>query len=239
MISIKNLSKTIGNKLILDNINLIINTGDVLGLIGPNGAGKTTLMKCICQLSKINNGQILIDGIPIHNNKTNIQKVGYLIENTCSYDWLTGYDNLIILSKMYKTIPKSRIDEIVELLKLNNVIKKKVSTYSLGTKRKLGIAMALLNSPSIVVLDEPTNGLDIDAVNDFQQIIKEMVNNYGMTVLISSHIMDTLNTMCNRVAVMKDGKIIKNVERKNISNMSYFNIYQNIVKGESDAISIV
>lgn len=153
-----NICKNFGNKRILKNISLHIKAGDILGFIGPNGAGKTTTIKLILGLQKMTSGTVKINGYDIKKDFNNaMRRVGAIVENPDSYSYLSGYQNLKQIANQYKNIKKDRIDYVVKLVGLENRIKDKVSKYSLGMKQRLGIAIAILNKPNLLILDEPTN----------------------------------------------------------------------------------
>lgn len=205
----ENLAKKIDGKYIVKDITFSINKGDVVGLIGPNGAGKTTTMKLILGLIKITEGKVYINNFSITNDFTKaIEKVGAIIENPDHYMYLSGYDNLKITARNYKNISQNKINEVIKLVGLENRIKDKVSTYSLGMKQRLGIAEALINDPELLILDEPTNGLDVDGIIEMRKLIKQLANN-GISILISSHNLTEIDNLCNRIIAIKNGRIIE------------------------------
>lgn len=170
----KNLHKKIGKKEILKGVSLEVNEGDILGFIGPNGAGKTTTIKLILGLQGITSGDVNINGYDIKKDFTKaIRRVGAIIENPDLYMYLTGYENLKLVANMYKGITKERIMEVVKLVKLENRINDKVSKYSLGMRQRLGVAQAILHKPNLLVLDEPTNGLDPEGIKRNERLIKK------------------------------------------------------------------
>jgi len=232
-IYINNVTKVIGQKKILKGINLKISTGEIVGLIGPNGAGKTTLMKLICGLSDITSGYITLDNFRIKKDTSTIcNKIGVLLENTSAYGWLSGYENLMILANMYEQISKDHINEIIKITGLEKGIHEKFSSYSLGMKQRLGIAFALLNNPSIIILDEPTNGLDVDGVRDIRRLVKYLSRELNTTILISSHILAEMDKMCDKAAFIKGGKLMKVVNSKELSNGGFEEIYFGLNKIE-------
>ncbi len=206
VVLIDHIKKVINGCETLKGISLEIFEGEVFGLIGANGAGKTTLMKIVAGLVKPSEGEIKTD-IPQN-------RIGALIEIPTAYTGLTGYKNLEILANMYQNVEKSDIDEIVSIVGLEANIHKKYSTYSLGMKQRLGIAMALLNHPKLVLLDEPTNGLDFNGVCEMRNIISNLTKNYGFTVIISSHNLGELDKVCDRVAFIDNGTILKIVDKE-------------------------
>ena len=204
----KNLYKEINDKEILTNINLKLEEKDILGLIGPNGSGKTTTIKTILSLQKITKGEIFIDN---HNIKTDyknaISQVGAIIENPDLYTYLTGLENLLIPATIYN-INKERIEEVINLVGLSQRINDKVSKYSLGMKQRLGIAQAIIHKPKLLILDEPTNGLDPEGIKELRSLLLKLKEQEKMTILISSHNHKELETICNKIAIIKQGKIL-------------------------------
>lgn len=204
----ENLKKQVKNKVIVENISFSVNDGDVIGLIGANGAGKTTIIKLILGLIKLTEGKVHINGYDIEKDFIKaIEKVGAIVETPDLYMYLSGYDNLKITANNYKNIPKSRIDEVVKLVGLENRIKDKVSTYSLGMRQRLGIAEAIINNPQLLILDEPTNGLDIEGIIEIRNLIKSL-SEKGIAILISSHNLTEIENVCNRIIAIKSGNII-------------------------------
>ena len=205
-----NLKKQIKNKTIVENISFSIETGDVVGLIGPNGAGKTTTIKLILGLIKPTEGKVIINGYDLEKNfKKAINKVGAIVETPTSYMYLSCYDNLKIAGNNYKNIGKNRIDEVAKIVGLENRIKDRVSTYSLGMRQRLGIAEAIINEPNLLILDEPTNGLDVEGIIQIRKLIQEL-SQKGIAILISSHNLSEIDKVCNKIIAIKNGKIIAN-----------------------------
>lgn len=203
-----NLKKQVKEKVIVENISFSMDKGDVVGLIGPNGAGKTTIIKLILGLIKITEGKVSINGYDIEKDFIKaIEKVGAIVETPDLYMYLSGYDNLKITANNYKNISKERINEVVKLVGLENRIKDKVSTYSLGMRQRLGIAEAIINSPELLILDEPTNGLDVDGIIEMRNLITKL-SEQGIAILISSHNLTEIDNLCNRIIAIKNGKII-------------------------------
>lgn len=215
-----NLKKQVKEKVIVENISFSICKGDIVGFIGPNGAGKTTVIKLILGLIKPTEGQVLIKGFDIKKDFTRaIDKVGAIVENPDLYMYLSGYDNLKITANNYKNISKNRIYEVAKIVGLENRIKDKVSTYSLGMRQRLGIAEAIINTPDLLILDEPTNGLDIEGIIEIRNLIKNL-SHQGIAILISSHNLTEINNLCNRIIVIKNGKIVTDDTINNFTAIS-------------------
>ena len=225
VIECKNLKKQVKNKIIVENISFSINKGDIVGLLGPNGAGKTTIIKLILGLIKISEGTVFINGYNIETDFVKaIDKVGAIVESPDFYMYLSGYDNLKITANNYKNISKNRILEVAKIVGLENRIKDKVSTYSLGMRQRLGIAEAIINNPELLILDEPTNGLDIEGTIEMRNLIKSL-SNHGIAILISSHNLTEIDNLCNRIIAIKNGKIVTDEtidEFKQISSESTY-----------------
>lgn len=209
----RSLCKTFGKKQILKDVSFEIKEGDILGFIGPNGAGKTTTIKLILGLQSITSGKVYINGYNVEKEFTKaIEKVGAIVENPDMYMYMSGYDNLKLVSNMYKGIGTKRIDEVVKLVKLENRINDKVSKYSLGMRQRLGIAQAILHKPNLLILDEPTNGLDPEGIKEMRELLVSLARNEKMAILISSHNLAELDNFCNKVCIIKNGEIIETSE---------------------------
>lgn len=205
-----NLNKKIGNKHILKDVSFEIKEGDILAFIGPNGSGKTTTIKCMLGLNSISSGDVIINGHSIEKDFVNaIDKVGAIIENPDLYMHLSGYKNLKLFKNMYKNVTDEDIKRVISLVGLDNRIKDKVSKYSLGMRQRLGIAQALLHKPNLLILDEPTNGLDPEGIKDLRNLLKKIAKEDKIGVFISSHNLAELESFCNKVCIIKNGSIIK------------------------------
>lgn len=208
----KNLHKRFGRKEILKGVSFTISKGDILAFIGPNGSGKTTTIKLILGLQKINSGEVTINGYDIKKDfEKAISKVGAIVENPDFYMYLTGYQNLKLIANCYDNISDEEINKIVKYVGLEKRINDKVSKYSLGMRQRLGIARALLNKPNILILDEPTNGLDPEGIKDLRVLLKRLASE-GMGILISSHNLAELESFCNKVCIIDNGAIIETSE---------------------------
>ena len=207
----KNLNKKIGKKDILNNVSLEVKEGDILGFIGPNGAGKTTTIKLILGLQKINSGEVKINGYDIEKQfEKAIEKVGTIVENPDLYLYMSGLENLKIIARLYKNVDEKRIEEVIKLVGLENRIKDKVSKYSLGMRQRLGIAQAILHKPNLLILDEPTNGLDPEGIKQLRDLLTKLAKEENMGILISSHNLAELESFCNKISIIQNGKIIEN-----------------------------
>ena len=211
LLEIKNLKKSYNGKRVLDIDSLEIEESSIYGLIGKNGAGKSTLMKIVLGLVKKDDGMIKVFGQELNskNQKEFNKNLGALIENPSFYDHLTGYENLEIICKL-KGIKKDEIKKTLDLVGLNNVGKKKSREYSLGMKQRLGIAMALIGSPKLLILDEPINGLDPQGIEEMRNLFRNIVRNSSTSILISSHILDEIEKISTHIGILKEGNLTYN-----------------------------
>ncbi|EAF4914386.1 ABC transporter ATP-binding protein [Listeria monocytogenes] len=209
-LQVTNLHKKIRKREIIKGISFEVMLGEVFGFLGPNGAGKTTTIRMIVGLIKPTSGTILIGGKDIRKNFTEAMRgLGSIVENPEFYSFLTGQENLAYFARMDSSIKKERIQEVTELVGLEKRINDRVSTYSLGMRQRLGIAQALLSNPKLLILDEPTNGLDPSGIHEMRDFIRALARNEGISVLVSSHLLSEIELLCDRVAIMTDGTIIK------------------------------
>lgn len=218
LLECQDLCKSFGKKQILKNVSFELDEGDILAFIGPNGSGKTTTIKLVLGLQGIDKGSVNINGFDIKKDFVKaIEKVGAIVENPDTYMYLSGWDNLKLTANMYKNISDEAIKDIVKLVDLETRIHDKVSKYSLGMRQRLGIARALINKPNILILDEPTNGLDPEGIKDLRNLLKKLAKE-GMGILISSHNLAELESFCNKVLIIDNGTIIETSEVKEFKN---------------------
>ncbi|MBQ6459801.1 MAG: ABC transporter ATP-binding protein [Exiguobacterium sp.] len=204
------LTKVIGKKTIIDNISLDVYPGEVFGFLGPNGAGKTTTIRMIVGLIKPTKGNVSICGYRVDKQFVQaMSQIGAIVENPELYKFLSGRENLEAFARMLPGVDDKRIQEVIDLVDLTARIDDKVKTYSLGMRQRLGIAQALLNNPRVLILDEPTNGLDPMGIRDLRLFIRRLVEETGLSVLVSSHILAEIELLADRVAIMSRGKIVK------------------------------
>ena len=221
ILEVKNITKFFGKKKVLKDVTFSLKEGEILGFIGPNGAGKTTTIKLILGLQRISFGEIYINGFNVKKNFTKaIEKVGAIVESPDMYSYLSGRKNLEMIARMYKGIDKNRIDEVIKLVGLENRINDKVSKYSLGMKQRLGIAASLIHNPNILILDEPTNGLDPEGIKELRTLLKKLAKEEKMGILISSHNLAELESFCTDVCIIKNGEIIETSSVKDAKKAS-------------------
>lgn len=217
VLELTNLRKTIKGKEIVKGIVLTLYPSQIFGFLGPNGAGKTTTIRMIVGLIKPTEGSVKICGYSVAHDFVNaMSNVGCIIESPDMYKYLTGMENLLQYAAMNKTITPQRIKDVVEMVGLQNRIKDKVSTYSLGMRQRLGIAQAILSRPKLLILDEPTNGLDPAGITEFRNLIRTLAYEEGMTVFISSHLLLEIQQMCDVVSIIKQGTVIQTANVQDI-----------------------
>ncbi|MBO1579603.1 ABC transporter ATP-binding protein [Bacillus sp. XF8] len=209
ILSVRNVKKVIGKKTLVENISFDVKQGEVFGFLGPNGAGKTTTIRMLVGLIKATEGEITIGGYNIKENfREAMRQIGSIVENPELYTYLTGWENLKQFARMLGGISDERILEIAKMVHLDERIHDKVKTYSLGMKQRLGIAQALLGNPKLLILDEPTNGLDPAGIRELREFIHKLVKEENMSVFISSHLLSEVQMICDRVAIIHKGKMI-------------------------------
>ncbi|MEK3662357.1 ABC transporter ATP-binding protein [Paenibacillus sp. FSL E2-8871] len=218
---LQGVTKKIGSKTLVSNLTLDIPPGQIFGFLGPNGAGKTTTIRMMVGLISISSGDVLISGHSIKNNyKEAIASVGAIVENPEMYKFLSGYQNLRQFARMVPGVSKQRIDEVVELVGLGQRIHDKVKTYSLGMRQRLGVAQALLNRPKLLVLDEPTNGLDPQGIRELRDYLRLLCREEGTTVFVSSHLLSEMELMCDSVAIIQNGQLLEVKQLKEVGNVT-------------------
>ncbi len=221
VIETSNLTKKFSNKVVVDKVSMHVRKGDIYGFIGKNGAGKTTTMKMILGLLNVTDGEIKING----SNKLDKErsKIGSLIENAGLYKNATAYENMKRFSILYGGNDKE-IKEILELVGLSDTGNKKAGAFSLGMKQRLGLAIALLGNPEILILDEPINGLDPQGIKEIRDVITKLNKEKGVTFLISSHILDELAKITTRYGIINSGELVEEIDAKELLERSKKNL---------------
>lgn len=236
ILSIKGLNKTLGKKHILHDIDMECYGGEVFGFLGPNGAGKTTTIKIAVGLLNIDEGTIEICGYDVSKKfEQAMANVGGIVENPEMYKYLTGRENLRQYARMRGVEDEKRIDEVVNLVKLSNRIDEKVSKYSLGMRQRLGVAQALLHKPKLLILDEPTNGLDPQGIKELRDVLKHIAHNDGVCVVVSSHLMSEMELMCDRVGIIANGKMIGTYSMEELTSRSNGSAAEYIIETDNAA----
>lgn len=208
ILSVKDLHKQINNKPIIKGISFEVRAGEIFGFLGPNGSGKTTTIRMLVDLIKPTKGSITICGKDIRTEHDEaLQYVGSIVENPEMYSYLTGWENLEQFARMMPGVSDKRIQEVIEIVGMEQRIHDKVKTYSLGMRQRLGIAQALLGKPKLLILDEPTNGLDPQGIKELREFIRKLADE-GMSLFISSHLLSEIQLMCDRVAIISHGEVL-------------------------------
>jgi ABC-type multidrug transport system, ATPase component len=203
------LSKAYGKRLAVDHLDLQVDRGELFGFLGPNGAGKTTTIRMALGLIAPTNGSVEILGLEVrHNRSTVLPRVGALVESPALYGYLSGRNNLRVFGDLLGGVPKKRIDEVLEIVGLTGRDKDRVKTYSMGMKQRLGLAIALLNNPDLLILDEPANGLDPAGIVEMRDLLRGLAAD-GKTVFISSHVLSEVQQICTRVAIINHGRLVR------------------------------
>lgn len=209
-LQVSHLNKTINKKHIIKDLNFEVKKGEVFGFLGPNGAGKTTTIRMIVGLTTPTSGDIKVLGRSVLSNRSEVMKdIGAIVENPELYPFLSGLENLKQFARMQDGIKKEDIDRVVKLVGLENRIKEKVGRYSLGMRQRLGLAQALLHKPKILILDEPTNGLDPAGIREIRDYIKRLAREENMSVIVSSHLMSEMELMCDRFGIIQNGRMVR------------------------------
>ncbi|MBT2649801.1 ATP-binding cassette domain-containing protein [Bacillus sp. ISL-34] len=213
VLKVQSLTKKIGKATIVDNVSFEIKSNEIFGLLGPNGAGKTTIIRMITGLINRTGGTVMINGSDLDNDfEGAMNQLGAIVENPEFYKYMTGRKNILHYARMSSNdISNERIEEVIKLVKLDHAIDKKVKTYSLGMRQRLGVAQAILHKPSLLIFDEPTNGLDPQGIREFRDYLKVLASE-GVGILISSHLLSEMQLMCDSFAVIEKGKLIHTKE---------------------------
>jgi len=208
-LQIKNVSKSFGRKKVVDNISFDVRAGEVFGFLGPNGAGKTTTIKMVMGFLTMDEGNVTINGYDRHKNYEKAMGcLGGIVENPEMYKDISGRVNLEMYARLHEGVTRERIDEVVALVGMQERINDKVKKYSLGMKQRIGLAQALLHRPKVLILDEPTNGLDPAGIHELRDILKNLAHEENVAVMVSSHLLSEMQMMCDRVGIINKGKLI-------------------------------
>lgn len=241
VLKLNNLCKTFGSKPVVQNLTFDVYAGEVFGFLGPNGAGKTTTIKMIMGFLSIDQGDVWISGYTLKKNyEAAMASVGGIVENPEMYKDLSGLVNLEMYARLHDGVTKERITEVVELVGMQNRIHEKVKKYSLGMKQRVGLAQALLHKPKLLILDEPTNGLDPVGIRELRDILKKLAHEENVAVLVSSHLLSEMELMCDRVGIVSAGKLLGVKPIKELlENVSGKSIFRFVVKPTDKAAEIL
>lgn len=226
VLRLENVCKNFGRRPVVQDVSFSVGEGEIFGFLGPNGAGKTTTIKMILGLLSMDSGTILVNG---HNIETEFEQamrhISGIVENPDMYTYLSGYDNLMIHARACGADPK-RVDEAAELVGMQMRIREKFKSYSLGMKQRLGVAQALLHNPKIMILDEPTNGLDPAGIKDFRDLLRSLAHDHGVSVLVSSHILQEMQLMCDRVGIISAGRLLQVSTMEELTHVGNGGVYR-------------
>ena len=239
IIEVKNINKKFGKKQVLYDVSFNIDEGEILGCIGPNGAGKTTTIKLMLGLQSITSGTVTINGYDIKKQFTKaIESVGAIVESPDLYMYLTGRQNLELIAKLYKGITKERIEEVIKITGLEKRIDDKVSKYSLGMRQRLGIGASILHNPKVLILDEPTNGLDPEGIKEVRELLVKLAKKEKMAILISSHNLSELDNFITKACIVQNGHVVSDTSVKELKRYddSRYKIFVDKTKGISKYI---
>lgn len=233
ILDVENVSKSFGDKIVLENVSFSIDEGKIIGLVGPNGIGKTTIMKMISGLLLQDSGSIKVCGITINEDRLKyLSNLSCIIETPSLYEELSGLDNLNFIGRL-NNVPINKINDIISFVNIKDSINLKVSDYSLGMKQRLALGIALLTNPKLLILDEPTNGLDPEGVLNLRETLKNISQEFNTSILISSHILSELDKICDKILFVKDKKILEADMLRDMIN------YQTIILSSNDSNTII
>ena len=238
VLRLENVCKSFGHRPVVKNVSFAVGEGEIFGFLGPNGAGKTTTIKMVLGLLAADSGTILVNGHDIENDfEAAMSGISGIVENPDMYGYLSGYDNLMIQARACGADPR-RIDEVVTLVGMQMRIKEKFKSYSLGMKQRLGVAQALLHNPKIMSLDEPTNGLDPAGIKEFRDLLRHLAHQRGLSVMVSSHILQEMQLMCDTVGIINNGELLRVGTIEELSRLNTGNIYRYSLRPMEDAVRL-
>lgn len=225
ILEVNNLTKYFGKRKVINEISLKVQKGDIYGFLGQNGSGKTTTIRMLLNLIHSDGGTIKIKDYDVKKDfHKAIESVGAIVETPRFYSYLSGRKNLELMANLVPDIDEDRVDQVLEMVGLSNRAKDKVKTYSLGMKQRLGVANALLNNPELIILDEPTNGLDPQGMKEIREMIVDLSTNQNITFFISTHLLHEVEQICNRVSILHQGSIVIEGEVKDLLNKDFESI---------------
>jgi ABC-2 type transport system ATP-binding protein len=239
VLTLEHVHKFFGARPVVKDVSFSVEEGEIFGFLGPNGAGKTTTIKMILGLLSLDGGTITVNGYNVETQfEQAMRYVSGIVENPDMYDYLSGYDNLRLQARACGQ-PMSRVDEVTELVGMQMRIRDKFKTYSLGMKQRLGVAQALLHDPKIMILDEPTNGLDPAGIKDFRELLRRLAQERGMAVLVSSHILQEMQLMCDRVGIIRDGILLRVSTMEELTALNTSGVYRYTLKPMETAMALL
>lgn len=235
VLEVKNLSKQFKKYTAVKNVSFKLREKRILGFLGPNGAGKTTTIRMITGLLKSSCGEVFINGFSITKNYEEAMKsVGAIVETPHLYEYMSGKSNIEFFAKLCPNATKEHVDECIKISGLEHRLKDKVKTYSLGMKQRLGLAVAILNDPKFLILDEPTNGLDPLGIKELRELLKDLSHNKGLSILVSSHILTEMELLCDDISIILNGEIKYTNSMDNINKESSLeDVFMTVTKENS------
>jgi ABC-2 type transport system ATP-binding protein len=209
VVQLQQVTKRVGGRTIVDGLSFEVKPGEVFGFLGPNGAGKTTTIRMMVGLMTMSEGEVRIQGLSVRSQfEQAMRHVGAIVENPEFYGFMSGYQNLQQFARMAEDVTPERLEEVIRLVRLEARIHEKVKTYSLGMRQRLGVAQAILHKPSVLILDEPTNGLDPEGIRELRDYLRRLAREEGLAVIVSSHLLSEMELMCDRVAIIQNGRLL-------------------------------
>lgn len=239
VLKLQNIYKSFGKRMVVENISFSVNAGQIFGFLGPNGAGKTTTIKMILGLLAPDAGTIEVAGFDVQKDFENaMHHVSGIVENPDMYPYLSGYENLRMHARACGA-DESRVFEVVHMVGMQNRIKEKFKSYSLGMKQRLGVAQALLRNPKIMILDEPTNGLDPTGIKEFRDLLSHLAHTQGLAVLVSSHILQEMQLMCDTVGIIDRGRLLRVGSLDEITTQNSRGLYRYTLRPFDRAVALL
>ncbi len=240
ILEIKNLSKRYGKTIAVDGLSLTIHKGEVFGLLGPNGAGKTTTIRAILGLIRPDAGNVFVLGCPVSRGPEKVmQHIGAVVEGPSSYAYLSGRDNLKLCAKLARNGTERNIEKELDLVGLKEKADAKVASFSLGMKQRLSLAQALIGDPDLLILDEPTNGLDPRGIREIRHLIIHLAKEKGITILLSSHLMHEVEQTCDHIAIIDKGRLVfmgSVLDLRNQNKGDLEELFIELTGGEDDSL---
>lgn len=235
VLSLRHINKSFGKRQIISDLSFDVYPGEVFGFLGPNGAGKTTTIKMVMGFLSIDSGDVIIDGIDIKKNyEEAMSRLGGIVENPEMYKNLSGRKNLEMYARLHNKLDAGRIDEVTALVGMTERINDKVKRYSLGMKQRVGLAQALVHKPKVLILDEPTNGLDPSGIRELRDIFKHLAHEEGVAVIVSSHMLSEMELMCDRAAIIDKGRLLGVKEVEDLKTQASGGVFYRIETAETE-----
>ncbi len=239
VLQVKHLKKSFGKRPVIKDISFDVYAGEVFGFLGPNGAGKTTTIKMVMGFLSLDDGEIIINHTNIRDHyEKAMSNLGGIVENPEMYRDLSGRMNLEMYARLHDGVTKERVSEVIEMVGMTARIEEKVKRYSLGMKQRVGLAQALVHRPKVLILDEPTNGLDPVGIRELRDILKKLAHEQNVAVIVSSHMLSEMELMCDRVGIIQNGVLLGVKPVEDLMNQaSGASLYRFLVKQGEQVVS--